>query len=193
MQKFRQKVREFYAPFYKDGDEAHLINHADDVCDLALEINKECNEKLIILSAYIHDIFNAKDRKNHNKLAYNYVLEAKDSLLQNLTNKERLLVAHAVLEHRASYKGEYFSKLSKIISSADRGKPDIKAVVIRSMKYNHADAQNVYKHIKDKYARNGYAKYPDIYKELFGKELKKFKSDADNITVEKILKIWEDR
>ncbi len=37
MKSFKEKVRNFY----KDGDEAHLIDHADDVCDLALEINQE--------------------------------------------------------------------------------------------------------------------------------------------------------
>jgi len=193
MQKFIDEVRAYYAPYYEDGDQAHLIDHADEVCSLALDINKGCDEKLVILAAYIHDIFNATDRKNHNILAFEYVLEANDKFLQSLTDKELLLVAHAVLEHRASYKGKYYSQLSKIISSADRGKPDIKATVIRSMKFNNANAQDVYKHIKEKYASSGYAKYPQIYKEFFGKELEKFQEAVDTITVAQILKIWQER
>ena len=73
MNSFKQKVREFYKPFYDNGDKAHLIDHADDVCNLALEINRECSEKLVILASYIHDIFNATDRKKHNILAFEYV------------------------------------------------------------------------------------------------------------------------
>ena len=187
---FRDAVRSFYAPYYKDGDLAHQIDHADSVCDLALEINKECNPKLVILAAYIHDIFNATDRKNHNKLAYNYVLEAKDKFLKELNKEELLLVAHAVLEHRASFKGEFYSKLSEIISSADRGKPDIKEIVIRSMKFNNGNAKDVYNHLQEKYSSNGYANYPKSYKNIFNKELKELQRAVDYITVEDIENMW---
>ena len=65
MKTFKEKVRNFYKPYYRDGDEAHLIDHADDVCDLALEINQECDEKLVILASYLHDLFNATNRSIH--------------------------------------------------------------------------------------------------------------------------------
>ena len=54
MNSFKQKVREFYKPFYDNGDKARLIDHADDVCNLALEINRDCSEKLVILASYTH-------------------------------------------------------------------------------------------------------------------------------------------
>ncbi len=73
MKTFREEVRKFYEPYYRDGDEAHLIDHADDVCDLALKINQECDEKLVILASYIHDLFNAQNRSIHNELAYEYL------------------------------------------------------------------------------------------------------------------------
>ncbi len=190
---FQREVRAFYEPFYKDGDLAHQIDHADSVCDLALEMNKECNPKLIILAAYIHDIFNATDRKNHNQLAYNYVLEANDKFLKELSKEELLQVAHAVLEHRASFQGEFYSKLSEIISSADRGAPDIKEVVIRSMHFNSANAQDVYNHLQDKYGSNGYANYPKSYQKHFSKELAEFQKRVDNITVADIETIWKNR
>ena len=191
MKNFKQKVREFYKPFYANGDKAHLIDHADDVCELALEINREYSEKLVILASYLHDIFNATDRKKHNILAFEYVKNRSDKFLKELNNKELELVAHAVLEHRASFKGEFFSKLSAVISSADRGRPDVAQTVIRSMRYNNANAQDVYEHMVDKYGSNGYAKYPKVYREIFEKELEEFKKEVDNISVEKIVSIWE--
>lgn len=162
------------------------------MCDLALEINQECDEKLVILASYLHDLFNATNRSVHNELAYEYVLKAEDRFLEQLNNKELKEVAHAVLQHRASFKGEFYSSLSEIISSADRGLPDLEKVVKRSMKFNKGNAQSVYEHIKDKYGKNGYAKYPEVYHKLFKKELAQFKRFADEITVERVLEICED-
>ena len=193
MKEYKKAVRDFYKPFYANGDAAHLIDHADSVCNLALEINKEYSPKLVILASYIHDIFNATHRKKHNILAYEYVNSRKDELLKELSNKELDLVAHAVLEHRASFKGEFFSKLSAIISSADRGRPDVSETVIRSMRYNNANAQDVYEHMLDKYSSKGYAKYPAVYQEIFNQELQAFKKEIDTISVKKIEQIWANR
>jgi len=193
MKNFRKKVREEYKPYYENGDEAHLIDHADSVCDLALSINKECDEKLIILASYMHDMFNATNRAKHNKLAYAYVLKAEDKFLKELTKEEILKVAHGVLEHRANFKGEFYSLLSAIISSADRGLPDLEFIVIRSMKFNKGNPQDVYAHIKDKYGTNGYANYPKVYKEIFAQELEAFQKEADALSVERVLEIWKNR
>ena len=192
MKTFREEVRKFYEPYYRDGDEAHLIDHADDVCDLALKINQECDEKLVILASYLHDLFNAQNRSIHNELAYEYVLKAEDKFLEQLNKKELKEVAFAVLQHRASFKGEFYSPLSEVISSADRGLPDLERVVKRSMKFNKGNAQGVYEHIKRKYGKSGYAKYPDVYQKLFKEELAEFRCLADELTVERILEICED-
>ena len=192
MQKFREKVRHHYQTYYKDGDEAHLINHADDVCNLALRINKKYDEKLIILASYMHDMFNATNRPKHDELAYAYVLKAEDEFLQELSEKELQEVAHAVLEHRASFKGEFYSPLSAIISSADRGLPDLEFIVIRSMKFNNGNAEDVYAHVSSKYGSKGYANYPKVYQEIFRDELESFKREADGLSVERVLEIWEE-
>jgi hypothetical protein len=191
MKNFREKIRNNYKIYYKDGDEAHLIDHADAVCDLALHINKHCDEKLVILASYLHDMFNATNRLIHNELAYNYVLKAEDSFLKELSKEELLKVAHAVLEHRASFKGEFYSSLSEIISSADRGLPDLDFIVVRSMKFNNGNADDVHVHIKDKYGSKGYAKYPEVYKAMFREELEAFKRDADALTVDGVWEIWK--
>ena len=194
MQKFKKEVRAFYKPYYDKGDEAHTIAHADDVCKLALKMNSgEYNEKLIVLSAYIHDIFNSANRAKHHKLAYEYVLKADDRFLKELNKEELELVAHATLEHRASFKGEFFSKLSEIISSADRGEPKIEPIVIRSMQFNNANVQDVVEHIKDKYAKGGYAKFPKLYIEHFKEEFKHFQESAKNITKVQVLEIWSSK
>ncbi|HHB94095.1 MAG TPA: HD domain-containing protein [Campylobacterales bacterium] len=188
MEKFKNEVRDYYKSYYENGDKAHLIDHADDVCTLALKINQKCDEKLVILASYIHDMFNAMHRPTHNELAYEYVKKSDDKFLKELSKKERLEVANAVLEHRASFKGEFYSNLSEIISSADRGEPDLEVVVQRSMKFN-GNAHDVYEHIKDKYGVNGYAKYPEVYRKIFKEELAYFQKEADEITVGKILEI----
>ena len=193
MKKFREEVRAYYQPYYENSDEAHLIDHADAVCDLALKINRECDEKLVILAAYLHDMFNRDNRARHNELAYEYVLKTDDKFLKTLSAEERKQVAHAVLEHRGSFKGKFYSLLSEIISAADRGVPDLDFIVIRSMKFNNANAQKVYEHISRKYGMNGYAKYPNVYREMFSEELAMFQRLADQLTVEKIEEIWENR
>ena len=111
---------------------------------------------------------------------------------KELNKKELKEVAFAVLQHRASFKGEFYSPLSEVISSADRGLPDLERVVKRSMKFNRGNAQSVYEHIKRKYGKSGYAKYPDVYQKLFKEELAEFRCLADELTVERILEICED-
>jgi len=193
MKNFRKEVRDYYQIYYKDGDKAHLIDHADSVCDLALYINRECDERLVILASYMHDMFNATNRPIHNELAYEYVLKTEDRFLQKLTKKEILEVAHAVLEHRGCFRGEFYSTLSAIVSSADRGLPDLDFIVIRSMKFNKENAEDVYQYVTGRYGTKGYANYPDIYQKMFKDELRDFKLLADKLTVERVLEIWEER
>ncbi len=189
---FRDEVREFYKPFYDDGDEAHKIDHADSVCDLALKLNEVYDEKLVILASYIHDIFNAVDRKNHHKLAYEYVLRAEDRFLKELNKQELELVAYAVLQHRGSFKGEFFSLLSEIISGADRGISNLKEIIIRSCKYNRGNAKEVLEHIKNKYATGGYGNYPPLIQKKFAKELKEFKKQCDELTLQDVIRVCKE-
>ena len=187
IEQFRYNVRDFYKPFYDKGDLAHKIDHANSVCDLALKLNSgKYKEELVILAAYLHDIFNAKDRKNHHKLAFEYVLNKKDKFLQNLSTNDLNLVAHAILEHRGSFKGNFYSKLSEIISSADRGEPNLEKIIIRSLQFNKGNAKEVLAHIKNKYSYNGYGRYPKLYEEYFQKEIKIFKDKVENLTIKDI-------
>ena len=190
MKNFRAKVRKFYKPYYDKGDKTHTIEHADDVCDLALRINKEYDEKLVILASYIHDMFNATNRAIHNELAYEYVLKTEDNFLKELSKKGCLEVAHAVLEHRGCFTGEFYSPLSAIISSADRGLPDLDVIVIRSMRFNHENGEDVQRYVVGRYGTKGYVNYPDVYREMFKEELEVFRKLADELTVERVWEIY---
>ena len=195
---FRSEVRGYYnKKFYVNNDAAHMIDHADEVVDGLLELNKEYKypEKIAILTGYIHDIFTGSNRENHHILASHYVLGRKDKYLKKLGKNDLQLIADAVLQHRASYKGEFTSTLSEMISVADKGKPIFIEVVKRSLKY-HKESPNrvleVYEHLKDKFGTYGYSKYADMYLKLYGDELKVFNKEVDDLTLRKLENIVED-
>jgi len=196
---YRSRVREFYKKFYDKNDGGHLIDHADDVCNLALELAKEngytgiINVKKVILSSYIHDIFTWKDRKQHHLLAGMYITERRDEFIKEFTDINDVLnMADAVRKHRASYKGERENLLEIIIASADRGKPDLDKIIDRSLSFNSkleddsTKIQLAFEHIKDKYGTNGYVNYPEFYKKIFSKELKEFNKQVNDLTIDQI-------
>lgn len=195
-------IRNLYEPFYKTNDKGHSIKHADDVFNVAIELNKKLghpySEDIIAISSYIHDIF-ANSRKNHHQLAFDYVMGRRDKLLERLTQPILEEIAYAVLQHRASYKGEMYGLLSEIISSADRGKPDFKKSIVRSMdfttnKYPNEDLEELVIiskfHLKDKYGSKGYANYPKLYSDFFNDEIESFKNKIDNITNDDIASVY---
>lgn len=180
---YKKEIRNEVIPFYKTNDLAHQIDHADAVCNLALELNQILEspypEKLVILAAYLHDI-HADSRGVHQQLAHDFVMQNQAYYLHDLFDEERTLVAKACLEHRGSYKGKFSSLLSEIISSADRGRPDsVEKLLDRSAVFGMAQfgytteeaKAEARLHIKDKYGRNGYAQRPEIYCKYFAKEL----------------------
>ncbi len=192
---FRRLVREYYLPWYEKNDLAHDITHADKVCDMGLEI---CNdfqynsreEKMdIILASYIHDIFTSNNRKNHAELASDYILrwyQHDDPFLSSLSAGRLYYLAQAVLEHRASYKGQRTHPLSKLLSMADRGRPNLEDTIKRSMDYNKGNAREVLAHMKDKFGTDGYCSYPEEYLNMFKTVLVEFVMQIDALTISKI-------
>ena len=183
-----KKIRTFVLPFYKKNDKAHQIDHADEVYETALKINKQFhlhqNMDDIALAVYLHDIFSNKNqRKLHHKLASDFVLQSKDDILKNISAERRRLIANAILEHRASFEGKYSSKLSELLAAADRGKPNLKKDLERSTKYHKGNTAEAIKHMKEKFGRYGYAKYPEVYKKFYEKELEKRYRDIDALSI----------
>ena len=188
----KQVIRDFVCPFYKENDLAHQIGHADEVCDLALKLNEtlEVKEevKLVMLAAYFHDIF-AKDREVHHELSYTFVSETEEEIIAVLSDEERKKVAMACLEHRSSFHDAFYSPLSEIISSADRGIPNLKDNMERSKLFwmsrhgtDETAAENhAREHMKEKYGANGYANYPLLYRRFFKTELEVMQQEIDNL------------
>lgn len=195
--KFIKEALSFY--YELNDSESHGYQHLDDVYELAINMKEKLNieipNNIIGIAAYTHDMFSSINRKLHHELAYKYVLDTSVYFLNDLHTNDRYLIACAVREHRASYKGEYTSVLSELLSAADRGKPDIKSIVIRSYKFTvehnpNANEHELYsliqKHMIEKFSTNGYARYNDLYNRYFETELKEMKTFFDDISVKDI-------
>ena len=186
--------------FYKK-DSSHGWNHIEDVVKNALEINRKLtlnlNEEHLVLAALFHDIYSDIDRENHHTLAADWF--AKFMIKQGKYEASDIMeMSSAIKEHRASYKGEYSSLLSEVLAAADRGAPDLNSKIIRSSKYYlerepNSDlktiAENVYKHMVEKFSRTGYMKYNAIYSSFYKKEIHNMYVTIDKLSVDKVFNI----
>ncbi len=186
--------------FYKE-DSSHGWSHVEDVAKNALEINKKMilnlNEEHLVLAALFHDIYNDTDRKNHHTLAADWFVKV--MIEQGKYDAIDILeMSLAIKEHRASYNGEYSSLLSEVLAAADRGAPDLNSLIIRSSKYYlekepnrdlKTVAEDVYKHMLEKYSRTGYMKYNAIYSLFYGEEIYNMYVAIDDLSIDKILNI----
>jgi len=207
---FKQSLEKTYGHCYQHTDKAHDILHIREVADNALtivdDLKLDVNKEHLLLAVYIHDMFSNVDRDNHHTLAYNYAMNSSDIFFENIEQRDRLDIAMAVREHRASHKGSYYSLLSEILASADRGNINLEDMVVRSYLFNINKAKypltpsidikkhdevvfDVYKHMHEKFGRVGYVKYPDLYIKWKGGELEKLYADIDNLTLGEVNKI----
>lgn len=177
-------------------DKAHGTDHIYNVLADAKKIKGSNLSVAETLAIIFHDAGNEVDRDDHEKIGANYFME----IISGIKYTDTLKVAHAIREHRASYKGKFSSPVSELLSSADRGKPDSLAYTLkRSYDYavkhgdNHEEAINhAIKHIKEKYSRNGYARIPNMYKQYYKDILIKFWDEIDNFTPEQAKRMIED-
>lgn len=176
---------------YLFSDIYHMIDHADNVCDLALDINNKLRldipEKLIIAAAYLHDIF-SNIRETHHLLSAQWVLDNRSNkILKDFTAKEIEMISFACKEHRASWKGSMYSSLSELISAADRGEPNTDVRLKRSYLYARsklgksieASKQHAVDHIKEKYGRH--IKHRAMYLSAFKQKLETEWKRLDNL------------
>lgn len=181
-------VRQF-RDFYRYTDKAHRMDHIQAVKSNAIRVAYQLGRtdclKLVLIAVAAHDIFSTKeDRAAHHIKGYTWVLDNKPVLKAKykLTDDDCLTIAHAVLEHRSSHKGNYNGIVSEIMAAADRGVPskdDVMSYLARSYLYaRDTQGKNItnskfhaVNHIREKFGRNAYAKVPDWYPELFAKPL----------------------
>lgn len=165
-----------YNKFDGAHDEQHALMVIKNSVYLANRMMKDENMELdmnmVKTIATMHDLGLAYDRETHHTKSGEIV--RKDRNLRKYFTEEQIeMIAKAVEEHRASYKGEYTSMYSKIVSDADR-MDDINTMISRSYKWNkkhHPDLndEELYKviigHLQDKYGEKGYARFNTKYAE----------------------------
>lgn len=154
---------------YNDMDGAHGVQHIREVIDNITELGIYFGLSLDICKtiAVYHDLGLKIDRDKHHMFSGLFV-RADTGLRQYFNKREIEIIAKACEEHRASYKGEYFSMYSYVISDADRVNT-LERMIERCYDYTIAHYQNlseddiynrVYAHLVDKYGReNGYGAY----------------------------------
>lgn len=175
---------------YANNDSAHGLDHIREVVNTAQIICQRMNceyNQIIEIACLTHDMgANVNNRKFHEKVAKDKFFNLFDEILC-LKIKDALQIAHCILEHRSSITDEQrSSKESIIVAMADTGLPCfnnkelLDKLLLRSMKYHLEKTNSITlafeeakKHLKKKYGRNGYLKYGETYKKVFGDLLEK--------------------
>lgn len=190
------------------SDEAHKVPHIKDVMESAYKMfgsdsfkkMDEVDEMLFLkkldLAVVFHDCATVIERKHHEFTGadvFTYLAE----LAGIMEKKDIIEVSSAIQQHRGSYDGLFTYRLSELVSAADRGNPkDLRKIVIRSYQYaidNELTDPEVHalKHVKEKYARDGYANLSDVYKDYYKDSLETFWYNVDLLTLEKVKEIVE--
>lgn len=188
----REQIILDFTPAYGLNDQAHQVKHFSAVEKCANVMNDrlglKTNPKLILLAAFFHDMF-AWSRINHHILSGEWVASCDYSLIEELTQHERDLVAAGCREHRASNTNPFTCRFAALMNAADRELPgDVNAMVTRAVQYRVARGMSEQEalepailHIKEKFGFQGYARYPKLYLDAFGDELTKQREDIKNL------------
>lgn len=155
---------------------AHDTEHIIDVYSRAIYLNNKYNLQIefdeIAVASIFHDMFESKDRKNHHQIGHDYIMASIHPMITLGSKDKQKRIAVAILEHRASYTGEYSSSLSELIATADREKPNILEIIKRAYLYQKDTNPNsthrekievVKKHLVEKFGRDGYTTYTHMY------------------------------
>lgn len=190
----REKIIADFTDKWALNDRAHRIEHFQSVEATGLHINRvlglDCDPYLIMMAAFFHDMF-AWSRHNHEWMSSEWVATTDYPIFQEMEDDEVEMLADACREHRASYEGEYSTHFSALIASADRGFPMFVTDMLERSKMYHLDALKLGEeaanvgavtHLKEKFGTGGYARFPDLYVEAFGKDLEHQRFLIDNLT-----------
>ena len=120
--KLQEYIENHILPIYEKNDEGHGLEHIQYVINRSLKFAQtipNIDYDMIYTIAAYHDIGHHIDRKNHEKVSAEILLQ--DKTLRNYFNEEEIIImAEAVYDHRASLEYEPRSIYGKIVSSADR-------------------------------------------------------------------------
>ncbi len=161
---------QFSLELYADcPDAAHGVKHITEVIEHSVVMAKEMevDENVAAVAACFHDIglmWGDCTRENHHINSGKFIAENIEVFKCYFSDREIAKIKAAVEEHRSSYKGEYTSIYSVIISDADRS-CDIITMISRSYLYNrdHGTApedmyNEVFSHLTEKYGKEGRVK-----------------------------------
>ncbi len=161
-------------PLYLNNKD-HDINHIRYVINRSLKFASsvdDINMNMVYTVASYHDIGDSIDRENHEKVSADIL--GKDEELRKYFNElEIQIMKEAILDHRASNNNEPRNIYGKIVSSADRN-TDVNDILYRTYEYvlKHRGYLKIdeiinraYKHIEEKFGKNGYAREKIYFKD----------------------------
>lgn len=199
-----RKIRALARPYYPD-EGSHGWNHIQDVLRRAHRMSRDANEPwtpYASAAVMFHDtglypegIDKPEMREGHETRGAEIARKA----LANVVDRSNLdLIAAAIAEHRGSYKGDYTSPLSDLVSSADRNPVTLEKAVRRSARYNaehgvtgEQSYKNIASHLSEKYGHGGYARMPEHYQRTYAKALENFRTQMDKLTPEQVKDMLE--
>lgn len=188
----KQYIEEFVLPQYVKNEEAHGINHINDVIRRSFEIvekyNLDVNPNIVYVVAAYHDLGHFIDPEIHEFISAN-MMEADNNLKRFFSEDEIKVIREAIEDHRASSKDEPRSIYGKIVSSADRNNT-VEACLGRTYSYGKkkdpkATDEELFERAHSvllaKFGEGGYAKnyYPTTQYEQFLLELRELLSDKE--------------
>lgn len=154
-------------PQYDLNESGHGIEHILNVINKSLNISKnyDVNINIVYVVASYHDIAHHIDKDNHEILSADIMI--KDENLKKFFSKDELeIIKNAIEDHRASKGVMPRTIYGKIISAADKNM-SIEEAITRTYLYtkkhypnftNQEVLDEIYRHIEDKFGKNGYAK-----------------------------------
>lgn len=171
---------------------SHGLNHIEDNLNMAekmLAFAKEPFTDQIYAAIVFHDSGLEKYGREIHEVHSAEI--AKRELKDLFSSKDLYLIAAAIREHRASFKGKFTSMLSDICSSADRNAPHFESTVARSFLYtseHHPEfdfdekCRTVADHLCKKYGTSGYARFPIYYSRYYRNDLRSYQKKMDMLT-----------
>lgn len=164
----KKYIEEVVFPEYEKNEKGHGIDHIHSVIQRSLELAKDQNVdiNLVYVIAAYHDIGHHIDYKNHETVSAKIFMEDQ-KIKEFFTDSDRKIIKEAIEDHRSSNQMKPRSIYGEIISSADRGIPNIENSILRSYYYSkqhfsslteEEHMQRIINHLHEKYGRQGYAK-----------------------------------
>ena len=164
-----QYIQTAIYPQYAKNDKGHNLDHIHYVIRRSLQFMKQfpgLNADMVYTIAAYHDIAHHIDKDRHEVLSAK-ALQEDLSLRRFFTEAQIQTMQEAVEDHRASLEYPPRSNYGKIVSSADRS-TDVDNFFRRTHAYSlkhfpeYTEAEReerCYRHMKDKYGDDGYAKH----------------------------------